>query len=253
MENKKIETLKEFLQFPLWNSNKVFDKFKTINGAIFQEYSPKSLKKFLYIEGKKQNKIVLIAHADTYFDQQYPDALIKKHQLLIQNEFIFARDENNEAMPLGADDRAGCAMLWILKDSGHSLLITDGEEHGQIGSNWLVDANPNIVEKIEKHNFMIQLDRRQAKNFKCYSNCGTDEFRYFISNLTNYSEPDKKSKTDICALCDKINICGVNLSIGYYNEHTYKEKLNIQEWLNTLNLLEKILKNNLPQFKLNPN
>ena len=35
---------------------------------------------------------------------------------------------------IGADDRAGCAMLWLLRDSGHSLLILDGEEHGQVGA-----------------------------------------------------------------------------------------------------------------------
>ena len=36
-------------------------------------------------------------------------------------------------------------------------------------------------------------------------------------------------------------ICGVNLSVGYYNEHTENEYLSIPEWLETLEITEKWL------------
>jgi hypothetical protein len=56
----------------------------------------------------------------------------------------------NRIRGIGADDRAGCAILWLLKDLGHSLLITDGEEKGGIGSKWLMNdtENADIAEEI---------------------------------------------------------------------------------------------------------
>ncbi len=123
-------------------------------------------------------------------------------------------------------------MLWLLKEMGHSILITNGEESGQKGSNWLINKNPDIADKINSnHKFIIQLDRRNGKDFKCYS-VGTVEFKEYVSKITGYSEPDWSSYTDIVTLCR--HICGVNLSIGYRNEHGTDEYLVIDKWLNTL-------------------
>lgn len=130
-------------------------------------------------------------------------------------------------------------------DSGHSTLITDGEERGRMGSTWLMKYNEDIANLINQHQFMIQFDRRNGSDFKCYD-VGTDEFRSFIKEQTGFSEPDRRSYTDICTLCR--DICGVNLSIGYYDEHTNEERINIEEWLNTLRITQKLLDNELPRF-----
>ena len=45
-----------------------------------------------------------------------------------RTEFFYRSGVYDEG--IGADDRAGCAILWLLKDSGHSLLVTNGEEIG---------------------------------------------------------------------------------------------------------------------------
>ena len=106
---------------------------------------------------------------------------------------------------------------------GHSLLITDGEEHGAIGSDWLMKGpeNMDIANLINQdHQFIIQFDRRNGKDFKCYS-VGTDEFRAYIAEKTGYLEPDRSAGTDIVKLCR--DITAVDLSVGYRNEHSEEE------------------------------
>jgi len=241
----EIEILKHFLEYPIWTSKPIFEKFKTIDTAIFKEQNEKSKQRFLFIEGKCENKVVLIAHADTFFDEFYGYAQ-QDHFVEIQDNCFVGKTDVGERIALGADDRAGCAILWALRNSGHSILITDGEEQGRIGSNWLMDENSDIAKIINNHQFMIQFDRRNGTDFKCYD-VGSDEFREFISSKTGYSEPDRRSYTDICTLCR--NICGVNLSIGYYDEHSYQERINISEWLYTLKLMKEFLQDDLPGFK----
>ena len=246
----EISVLKRFLEFPISSTAEIFDEFKTIEGHIFREKNADSKKRFLYVEGKREDKALLIAHADTYFDK---GCFSEKHAIVEENGIFRAVDEYGEPQLLGADDRAGIAMLWLLKDSGHSLLITDGEENGRIGSKWLMSENKPIADRINsEHQFMILLDRCNGTDYKCYR-VGTDDFRRFIEEQTGYSEPNRTSFVfaDICTLCR--DICGVNFSIGYYNQHSVNETLNIQEWLNTLNVVRKLLANEqLPKFSKFP-
>lgn len=239
-----IGVLMEFLQMPLENAEPVFEKFVSIPSAI---HRGEGLEQFLYIDGTRDNRVLLVAHADTYWDYRYGGSHGNRPRIIEQNGII--RNRNGG---LGADDRAGCALIWLLKDMGHSILITNGEEHGRKGSNWLINENHDIADKINSsHQFIIQLDRRNGKDFKCYS-VGTDEFRNYISKITGYSEPDRSSYTDIVTLCR--DICGVNLSIGYRNEHSENEHLVIDEWVNTLNICRKWLsESELPRFSLNTN
>ena len=232
----EISILKRFLEFPISSTVEIFDEFRTIEGHIFREKNAGSKKRFLYMEGKREDKALLIAHADTYFDN---GCFSGKHTVAEENGIFKAVDENGKPQLLGADYRAGVAMLWLLKDSGHSLLITDGEENGRTASKWLINKNKDISERInQRHQFMIQLDRCNATEYKCYK-VGNKEFRAFIEAQTGYAEPEFGAMTDICSLCK--NICGVNLSIGYYDQHSIYESLNIDEWLNTFHLVEKIL------------
>ncbi|MGC8605462.1 MAG: hypothetical protein ACP5VS_17490 [Desulfomonilaceae bacterium] len=119
-------------------------------------------------------------------------------------------------------------MLWLLKDLGHSLLVTNGEEHGRTGSSWLMDHNKDIADEINHdHQFVIQFDRRNGRDFKCYD-VGTDEFRSYVARKTGYTEPGRTATTDIVTLCREI--AGVHLSIGYHNGHGNQEYLNIGEY-----------------------
>jgi len=203
------------------------------------------MERFLLIVGTNENKVVLVAHADTYFDATYGNEK-QQHLVIEENGLFISHNANGVKIGLGADDRAGCAILWLLLESGHSILITDGEEHGRLGSTWLMEHNPDIADLINSHQFIIQFDRRNSTDYKCY-NVGTDEFRKFIQEKTGFSEPNRSSYTDICTICR--DICGVNFSIGYYDEHSGDERINISEWHNTLRISQKLLGNALPKFK----
>jgi len=238
------EVLRSFLETPLGSADGVFDRFLEIPGAI---YRGEGLNRFLYIRGARSNKVLLVAHADTYWDHEYEYKPGPTHKIKIEDGNITAV---NEEFGLGADDRAGCAMLWLLKDLGHSLLVTNGEEKGQLGSSWLMDHNKDIADEINHdHQFVIQFDRRNGRDFKCYD-VGTDEFRAYVAEKSGYKEPDFGSWTDIRILCR--DIAGVNLSIGYHSEHGNQEYLNIAEWEHTLNLCGRwVAERGLPRFKKN--
>ena len=235
------DILRVFLNLPLGKSDEVFDKFARIPGAVRRG---SGLEQFLFIEGDRPNRVMLVAHADTYWDEHYGGNGNKPQELIQQNGIVL-----NKNGGLGADNRAGCAIIWLLREMGHSILITNGEERGRTGSRWLMNENHDIADTINLgHQFVVQLDRRNAKDFKCYS-VGTDKFRTYISQATGYSEPDRSSCTDIVTLCR--DICGVNLSIGYHNEHGEDEHLVVSEWQNTLNICRKWLsESELPHFGL---
>lgn len=227
-----IDVLMMFLGISLEHAYDVFEKFASDPNAIRRG---DGLEQFLYIEGTRDDKVLLVAHADTYWDASYCGHRFNEVKAISKRNGI-VRNANGG---LGADDRAGCAMIWLLRNLGHSILITHGEEGGRIGSNWLMEENPDIAERINsRHQFAIQLDRRNGRDFKCYS-VGTGDFRSYVGRMTGYSEPDRASYTDIVTLCR--NICGVNLSVGYRNEHTENEYLIVDEWLNTLDICRKWL------------
>lgn len=239
MENVK-KTLFDFLSMPLHNGDEVFEKFASLKGAVYHK-SGKTNERFVFVEGTRENRVVLVAHADTV--QHYQ----KNHIVYEDNGCYFSKDEKGSPNILGADDRAGCAILWLLRNSGHSLLILDGEEVGMVGSSYLVHNHPEIADKLNnEHQFMVQFDRRGSKDFKTYQ-VGSKDFDKYVADKTGYVMPDRYSFTDIVTLCT--SVCGVNLSVGYYNEHTRNEFVNIKEWQNTLNIAENWLNDlELPRF-----
>ncbi len=238
------ECLMEFLSMPLGNSQQVFDKFRTLPNAIHKQGS--CSEQFLYIRGARTNKVLLVAHADTYWDQNGEHPSDEPHTVKDDEEHGKLVSSQRG---LGADDRAGCAILWLLRNSGHSLLITDGEEYGQKGSNWLKDCHPDHYDEINNiHQFVIEFDRKNARDFKCYK-VGTPEFGKYIEEKTSYCENNDSGRTDIGILCK--NICGVNLSVGYKDDHRESEHLVLVDWETTLHVSRKWLsETKLPKFAL---
>ena len=248
-EDSDLTTLIEFLNCPLGSTDEIFRRFETIQGAVLLG---NELECSLYVRGQRPNKILLVAHADTCWDSRYVsdkgNGTIEGHEIVELDGVIRSATRD---FGIGADDRAGCAILWLLKDMGHSLLITDGEEHGQKGSKWLMANHPEIAEEINsQHQFVVQFDRRNTHDFKCYT-VGTEEFRAYVQRETGYQEPDRKARTDIVHLCRRI--AGVNLSIGYFNEHGPNEELHLKDWDHTLDLCRHWLGGDvLPRFELTP-
>ena len=97
MTDKQV--LKEFLELPLWNSDDVFEKFRLHLKAIFREDRINPKQRFLYIEGFHREKVILVAHADAFFDKHY--GFPESDHDITEEDGYFTSDKKNGT---GADD-----------------------------------------------------------------------------------------------------------------------------------------------------
>ena len=240
------DVLFEFLRMPVTGTEEVFERFLALPGAVLRG---SQRERFLYVPGWREDRVVLVAHADTAWDGQDANLEPKHGEPFDVEDGIITSSRNGAG--LGADDRAGCAVLWLLKDLGHSLLVTDGEESLCRGASFLATAmeNADVAGEINGgHGFAVKFDRCNGGDFKCYD-VGTPEFRAYIEGVTGYREPDRYSFTDIVFLCRQIP--GANLSVGYRQEHTEAENIDLEEWQHTLDMSREWLSRpGLPSFKL---
>jgi len=180
--------------------------------------------------------IALVAHMDTVFAQP-------------PKEIYYDRNKNVIWSPdgLGADDRAGIFLIIKILLAGfkpHIILTTD-EELGGLGASVLASIHtkcpfPNLK-------YLIQLDRRGINDCVFYS-CITQKFIDYISKF-GFVEA-YGSFSDISELCPAWDKCGVNLSVGYIDEHSTNERLFVNGLLSTLKKLKTILSQTvIPNFK----
>ena len=253
---KEFNVLREFLNMSVFSPDEVFAKFQTDLGGNLYEVNGK---KFYFKPGTRKDRILLVAHADTVWDNRYnnfgltdeDNKLKVENQNLVQNKVVedlrgFRSGSLN--IGLGADDRAGAAIVWLLKDSGNSILITDNEEIGALSARNKM-ANEDIRKLINSHRYMLQFDLKGKKEFKCYG-AGSDDFKVMLEIKTKYDMLPNYSFTDISVLGQ--DICGANLSVGYKNEHTPKESLNKRDWYNTYKIAKKLSKAKHQQFYVEP-
>lgn len=228
-----LDILRKFLCLP-HSSAAVFEKFSQLPGAVVEmdEFDTG----FLYVPATRPSPVLLVAHADVFGDDE---SLPELHE---DNEII-----RSPGHILGADDRAGCAIIWTLRHLGHGILITGSEELGCLGAENIVMNYPELCAELQEcHQFMVQFDREGRNDYKCY-NVGTDAFRQYVGQMTGFHEPDRSSRTDVAVLAQKL--CGVNLSCGYQYEHTGMEYILKADWLNTLRIAGQWLSQpDLPRF-----
>jgi hypothetical protein len=239
MQNSQdVATLMEFLSCPVGDSSGIIDRFAVLPGA--QVYG-RGEERFAFVPGERDVRLLLVAHADTVWA-----GMDTPPHVILENGQVRSASHR---YGIGADDRAGCAILWLLREMGHSLLVTDGEEQGRRGSRYLMANHPRIAAAInDDHHFVVQFDRCNSHDFKCYD-VGTERFRAYMAQQTGYTDAGRGSFTDICTLCR--SVAGVNLSVGYREEHTPNEHLIVSDWLGTLNLCRTWLDQvDLPRFNL---
>ena len=217
--------LEEFISFPVDNVQQVMDKFATLPGAIYKKGS-EPMQQFVYVPGARKDRVVLVAHADTVWDAVYGNP---KQQKIVYIDGVFQSADPD--CGIGADDRAGCAMVWALRDSGHSLLILSGEEKGKHGAKYLRDAYPSLYKEINEHCYILEFD--WASSGGCLFNQvdNTQRFKRFVAEDMGFVDSKKKGGCDLQVLCKKI--CGVNLSVGWQNCHRGSEMLVLSDWEKT--------------------
>lgn len=248
---KDVEILKKFLSLPMENADSVFDIFQTLEGSrIFEGKIPGE--RFLFKEGTRKDKITLVAHADTVFTcpiKQEIVSVMKDGQ-----EWLVGKDKR---VGIGGDCRAGCAILWLLNNSGHNILITDGEEYGKygmgLGVQFLIKEHPEIYKKINESNFLIEFDTDRGNIFDFSATKATKEFEDFIAKNTNLKFEDPSLPTDITYLSNARNggkICSASFSIGVYNMHSPTEAVNVNEWQQILDMSRKFVSMPMKRFEL---
>ena len=169
--------------------------------------------------------VILVAHMDTVFKApKYVDYDIKKGIMSAKTG-------------LGADDRAGIYSILNIVESGYkpSILFLEDEEVGCIGAKWFIT---NKLAKSLKGNFFIELDRK-GKDDVVYYDCINRDFSDYIESFG--FKPQYGAYSDISVICPSFDLAGVNLSIGYYDQHTPNETLNINEMENTIEKVKNIL------------
>lgn len=179
--------------------------------------------------------IALVAHMDTVFKTPVSDLYYD------QKKGVMWSPEG-----LGADDRAGIfAIIKILQDGLRpSVILTTGEEQGGIGACAIVEKYPECP--IPGLKYMIQLDRRGTNDCVFYD-CYCPEFVDYVESF-GFCER-WGSFTDISFLMPEWQTVGVNLSVGYEDEHSYQEILCINPLLDTIKKVKKMLtETDIPTF-----
>lgn len=121
-------------------------------------------------------------------------------------------------------------MLWELRDSGHSLLLVDGEEHGKCGARYLKDADRRLFRELNRHGYMIEFDWKGTDGCLFNQVDTTKRFRQYIARV-GFADSRARGGTDLQVLCRRV--CGVNVGVGYHGWHTKEETLVVAEWENT--------------------
>lgn len=253
--NTKLPWIAQWL---CMTQKQVLDKFQGIPGSFSDGVGQE---RFVYLDGTRPDKALLVAHADTVWHWlekgddsriglKYENGVLSSSKKESTFEIQYQLKKNKtrtvtkHGVGIGADDRAGCGIVWKLRKLGHSLLITSGEECGCIATHRIMRSS-YWRNKIAEHAFAVEFDRRHNNDIVFYD-VGTNAFAKYVEEQTGY-KPAPGSVTDISYLCK--NICGVNMSVGYYNEHSSDEHLVIKEFERTLQTAYKWLsQKDLPKF-----
>ena len=178
-----------------------------------------------YIIAEGDIPVALVAHLDTVF--KFPP-----------EEVFFDQKKNVLWSPdgLGADDRAGVfAILQILRTGlrPHVIFTTD-EESGGLGATAL-----SLLDcPFKDLKYIIELDRRGSNDCVFYD-CENPKFTEYVESFG--FEWNFGTYTDICEFCPKWKIAGVNLSVGYRDEHSVSEVLFVGQLLSTIEKVKKML------------
>jgi hypothetical protein len=180
-------------------------------------------------------KILLQAHTDTV-RKKTPVKLYEKYGVVHAGGEI-----------LGADDRAGVyALVQFLDDKEVSLLCTDEEEIGGNGMKSFLKAH----KKFPGINLAIALDRQGSGEYVVYDS--NPEAVHDYINEFGFCEQDG-TFSDIHIFTGATNIPAVNLSVGYYNQHTTTEYLCLDALEMTIARLHKIVANPISKlYKAKP-
>jgi hypothetical protein len=190
------------------------------------------------IEG--DDTTMFTSHLDTADRAQLPTKLLSKIE--DGDEYIYT----DGTSILGADDKAGVAvMLYMMENKIPGIYyFFIGEERGGIGSRDLA-SEYNSFEFLKNVKKCVSFDRRktgsvitsQYGRVCCSNEFATALCKEYNKSGLNLSTDPTGVFTDSASFIDDISEC-TNVSVGYNNEHTFRE-------IQNMTYLEKLAKASL--------
>lgn len=154
--------------------------------------------------------------------------------------FYYDREEGVVWSPdgLGADDRAGIYIILALIKKGYRphILFCLNEEVGGRGAA-IFAAEPCYFDDVR---YFIELDRQGMDDCVFYW-CDNKDFTSYIESFGFLTQ--KGLFSDISVLCPSWKIAGVNLSVGYFDEHSLAEHLFVPSLFDTMEKVSIMLEN----------
>lgn len=171
-------------------------------------YRTQTKKGFIYAKGSLP--VLLVAHLDTVHKEPVKTV-------------CYSADGSIAMSPegIGGDDRAGVYMiLQIIKKHRCHVLFCEDEETGGIGAHKFTGSN--IKQEV---NYIVELDRRGSDDAVFYD-CDNLEFTKFVTCFGFKQEWG--SFSDISVIAPVLQVAAVNISAGYYAEHSRHEYVNLR-------------------------
>ncbi len=170
----------------------------------------------------------------------------------IKNGKIFGKNPiTGKQIGLGMDDANGiCCALQLLREVPNiKVCFTTEEEIGFIGAETAADN----IDFFCDVSYFIQADRHGSSDLITYTNCLYVTSEEWLQEVTPIAVKYKYSEeigigTDIGVLAEKLQLSAVNISCGYYKEHSDQEYTVISELQNCLDFMEEII-NTIPLDK----
>lgn len=191
--------------------------------------SQKHLKRYLANELKRRGRVVVKGDGYIYSPGKLP-IILCAHLDTVHKEapasILLSNGELSSPQGIGGDDRCGVWMIMeIIKKVNPTVIFFEDEESGGVGSNKFCKTEL-CDELIGKVNYVIELDRKGNRDAVFYD-CDNPEFTKFIT--AEFWKEAYGSFTDICNICPVLGCAGVNLSCGYYLQHTKSEYIILAE------------------------
>jgi hypothetical protein len=192
-------------------------------------YKTYTKKGFLYAKGSLP--ILLVAHLDTVHKEPIKTICYSQDRKIIMSP-----------QGIGGDDRAGVFMiLEIIKKHPCHVLFCEDEEIGGGGAHAFVHSKmkPDV-------NFIVELDRR-GTNDAVFYDCDNPDFTDHVCGF-GFREA-VGSFSDISVIAPHLGIAAVNISAGYFYEHTRYEYVDMETAKKNIERVGKLVSTRSPKFE----
>ena len=198
---------------------------KQVLASFLKKHYSKVIHTKDYIFAEGDIPVGLVAHMDTVFKEP-------------PTEIFFDQTKNVMWSPqgLGADDRAGVFAIVQIIRAGYRphVIFTTDEEVGGIGAMAIAELDCPFSDL----KYLIELDRRGSNDCVFYD-CDNRPFNEYVETFG--FEWNFGTYSDICDICEAWKVAGVNLSIGYRDEHSDTEVLFVGQMLSTIEKVKNML------------